>query len=253
MNSTVLNHFIFAAKAYNPTQRVVRSLTTKIQQGAPGFRSGERLPSQGELAGEFGTSRPTLGKALRILTKRGMICWRVHDGFIDDTAQARAQMGGWREDYQQRRRSPATEEILGTRLHLEGEAAGRAAERARTSGKLRLDLEAALNRIVAAVRANDAHGTRQSDRDYHGLIFDAADTSEMLDRPEDYCLNVLPMRLAELWEARDFREEALRLNRELFESIMRCKPESARAAAHRYVDYLGRMYREDKRESHRTA
>ena len=59
-------------------RRISRELLTEIANGTYG--PGGRLPSEAQLCGKFGVSRPTVGRALRELQEQGLIERRVGSG-----------------------------------------------------------------------------------------------------------------------------------------------------------------------------
>jgi len=54
-----------------PSQRVTRELRERLMAGE--WKTGDRLPSIGELANHYGVARATVVKALRILRDEGLI------------------------------------------------------------------------------------------------------------------------------------------------------------------------------------
>ncbi|HZZ42905.1 MAG TPA: GntR family transcriptional regulator [Tepidisphaeraceae bacterium] len=73
--------------------RVYRHLHGEIVRGR--FRTGERLPTEEELADRFGYSRTTVAKAIRLLARRGLVERRRRAGsFVRAGAGVRSQLLG---------------------------------------------------------------------------------------------------------------------------------------------------------------
>ena len=154
-----------------------------------------------------------------------------------------------------KRKHPRDEEIFECRRWLEPEAAVRATEVARMSASFREKLEAAFRRIERGQRIDGAQAALRKDRDLHALLFNASPNSlesELFYVARGYALDKLAMSLLHLWVGEAFRDEMLRLNRTLFEAVMRGDALAARRAAETYVDYVAEEYRRAKRESDHT-
>jgi GntR family transcriptional repressor for pyruvate dehydrogenase complex len=127
------------------------------------FRSGDRLPSERELARQLGVSRPVLREALVTLEIAGSVEVRGGAGcFIiaaPDTIQPAFTDGG-----------PSPFEVIHARNVIEHETAGLAAEKATPDGV------AYLHETVAMMRADIAAGrdTRETDRLFHVRLAELA-------------------------------------------------------------------------------
>jgi DNA-binding LacI/PurR family transcriptional regulator len=71
-------------------QQVYRALEREIRSGR--WKAGERLPSEAELVGRFGTSRITVGRAMRDLQRAGLVDRRAGSGTY--VTRPRAASGG---------------------------------------------------------------------------------------------------------------------------------------------------------------
>lgn len=141
-----------------------------------GLEPGDFLGREGDLAEQFGISRPTLREGLRLLSSGNLVraskgpgggifvAHTAEDGISRSLSDAIAMMveAG----------SVSLEELLDARLLLEVPLAGRAAQKAD---------RATIERLRAAVRAEakgvspSADGVTGSDAEIHRLIADAAD------------------------------------------------------------------------------
>lgn len=137
--------------------------------------------------------------------------------------------------------------MLEMRRDLEGPAAERAALKMRGQKPHRA-LEAAFKDFREVVAADLSDAALRKDRLFHWEIFrmDAAGNSPggAFDQAQVYALDELPYELAKHWNDKAFRQEMLRRNQQLFESIMRCDPAAARTSALRYVEYLASKHEE---------
>jgi DNA-binding FadR family transcriptional regulator len=127
------------------------------------FKSGDRLPSERELARKLGVSRPVLREALVTLEIAGAVEVRGGAGCFVIGAPGATQPpfadGG-----------PSPFEVLHARRVVEHETVGQAAERAD------LDDIAALTETITLMRADIAEGrdTRDTDRLFHVRVAEIA-------------------------------------------------------------------------------
>jgi GntR family transcriptional regulator, transcriptional repressor for pyruvate dehydrogenase complex len=132
--------------------------------------SGDRLPSERELAAQLDISRPVLRQALKELEHRGLLVSRHGEGtFIADLI---GQVFSRPVAELVARHPRATGDYLEYRRMLEGEAASLAAERATAADKARLA------GIVAAMHslheAGDFEAELAADVAFHNAVGDAA-------------------------------------------------------------------------------
>lgn len=147
------------------TERVAASLLAKIEGGA--FPPGTRLPSENDLAEQFGVSRTVLREAISRLKHDGVVEGRQGSGvFVTDQAR-----------FKPLRIEIASAESLDSILHIidlrraiEGEAASQAALK-RTNAQM-VEIENALKRIDK----DDASGKDgvAADLSFHGTIAKAS-------------------------------------------------------------------------------
>lgn len=116
-------------KEKEPTYRaLLDSIESQLRHGQ--LRLGDRLPAERTLAEEFGISRASVREALRILSTVGLIRSGVGSGpragalIVSQPSDAL----GWALRMHIATRTLPVEDIVSTRILLEGEAAARAAQ-----------------------------------------------------------------------------------------------------------------------------
>jgi GntR family transcriptional regulator, transcriptional repressor for pyruvate dehydrogenase complex len=132
-----------------PTSTLADVLAERVMTGR--LAVGERLPSERQLALEFGMSRPMVREALRTLVERRLIDVAPSRGaFVRrDTGPRRYQPF----DVEYRRRGTTARQLSEARLMLETEAAALAATRADASDLA--TLQAAVERLEASANPLD--------------------------------------------------------------------------------------------------
>lgn len=211
----------------NLSDAVVTSLQTWLQGG--GLAPGSRLPSEHDLAGRLGVSRPVLREALAQLKASGLVESRRGSGLYTshDPRPPALRVSRWEEGS-----LDAVRQIFELRGHLEAGAAEIAAVR-RTDD----DLEA-IREALALQRAATRDGVAE-DLAFHFAVARAAHN--------DYFLRVLEMLSGFLSMAMkpspenqgDFlaRKDAVEAeHRPIVEAIAARDPVAARAAMRAHLD-----------------
>ena len=110
----------------NSSDAIALALEERVLSGA--LAAGDRLPSERDLAVEFGASRPMVREALRSLTERGLIEVEAGRGafVLGERGPRRFQP----MDLEYRRRGTTARQLSETRRMLEAEAAALATEHA---------------------------------------------------------------------------------------------------------------------------
>jgi len=158
-----------ASQVGDPSRRsgdaIASALAERVLSGE--LASDERLPSERQLAVEFGASRPMVREALRSLIERGLI--EVEPGrgaFVrGDTGPRRFQP----LDMEYRRRGTTARQLSETRLMLETEAAALATEHADDDDLTAL--ERALDRLESSPTPLDRV---RNDLAFHAALVAAA-------------------------------------------------------------------------------
>jgi GntR family transcriptional repressor for pyruvate dehydrogenase complex len=198
------------------------------------FRSGDRLPSERDLAGQFAVSRPTIREAMIALEIAGVVEVRSGSGvYVLDTSDKPGKLAD--------NQGPGPFEILEARRIIEGEACALAAER--ISEEQLVQLQQLLAEMEQENRREDT--TEKADEQFHCTIAEAAGNS------------ALSATIAWLWQLRNeseisthfhqrVRQEGSRPivadHRAILDALQQRDPEAARQAmAHhlqRVIDNL---------------
>jgi GntR family transcriptional repressor for pyruvate dehydrogenase complex len=153
----------------------VRRLYLQVAEQLSGFidagdiKPGERLPSERDLAAQFGVSRPTVREAMIALEIAGLVEIRSGSGVYVLQSPATAWPEGPREEV------PGPLEILEARRVIEGETAALAACR------IDSDTLTALRRELAVISDARASTERKeaADQRFHQLIAEASGNSAL--------------------------------------------------------------------------
>ncbi len=130
-----------------------------------GLKPGDRLPSQRDLAGMLGVSRPSLREAISMLETMGLVRVRVGSGVYVASPSQRPPL--WRFSD---RCSPA--DVYEARYGLEGYAARLAAARMSPQGASRF--VATTDAMRVALAADDVPAMAGADAAFHDLVFELA-------------------------------------------------------------------------------
>lgn len=211
---------IQAVKVQRLYLQVAGQLQDLVAKGA--FSVGQRLPSERDLAEQFGVSRPTIREAMIALEIAGLVEVRSGSGvYVLDTRDGPGELAT-SED-------PGPFEILEARRLIEGEACALAAQRISAEQLARLE-----QLLDAMVRENrEDEGTEQADEQFHVCIAEAAGNS------------AIAATILWLWELRNkseistrfyqrVREEGIKPivsdHREILDALQQRDPERARCA-----------------------
>lgn len=183
---------IQAVKVRRLYLQVAEQLLGLINRGA--FEPGQRLPSERELAHEFGVSRPTIREAMIAMEIAGAVEVRSGSGvYVLEPGSGPATLSD--------EAAPGPFELLEARRLIEGEACALAAERITDQQLSRLvellnDMEQENRRDDAAETAHEA---------FHCLIAEAAGNSAM------------STTIAWLWQLRNESEISTRFHQRIRE------------------------------------
>ena len=104
---------------------VVSDLKRRIERKEEGFGPEQEMPSAIKLEVWIGASRPTVRKALAVLTEQHLIVWSGSKAFVAQTASATVVLEGPEASGRKGKKEPRDEEILDCRRWVEPEAAFR--------------------------------------------------------------------------------------------------------------------------------
>ncbi len=219
------------APATRETKLADRLYTAVLERIIAGtYPPGQRLPTEAELAAEFGVSRPTVREALA----------RLRD---DDLVDSRKGSGSWVKRQPHRavlRYAPVAsigdlQRLLVFRAAVEPKAAALAAER-RTEAQLEA-IDRAIGRLEALTRAGQV--ATEADMDLHLEIAEAsgnhyfAETLALLR--EQMSFGIQLVRSLSLRRPPAWRERVMGEHRAIVEAIRAQDPAAAEAAMLRHV------------------
>ena len=227
---------ITAVKVQRLYLQVADQLSKQITGGS--LSSGDRLPSERDLAARFQVSRPTIREAMIALEVSDLVEVRSGSGVYVKARNAAKRPQLLEDD------SPGPIEILEARLHFEAQAAYLAASR------MGEDDLSQLNELLKRLQKEnlDEKGTEQADRQFHLLIAKASQNS------------AIHSTIAWLWQLRDestlsqFFHEKLRksgikpviaAHQEIVDAITAKKPEQARDAMSSHLEQVIAMVLSD--------
>lgn len=157
---------IRAIKVQRLYLQVAQQLRELIARGT--FAAGSRLPSERDLAGQFGVSRPTIREAMIALEIAGLVEVRSGSGvYVLEQGESPASVVG--------DEGPGPFEILEARKLIEGETCALAAER--ISDAQLESLQLLLDEMAEENRRETI--TEQADEKFHCLIAEAAGNSAL--------------------------------------------------------------------------
>ena len=228
-------------------ETVAEDLATLILSGE--LDPGTKLPSENDLATQFGVSRNVVREGIRSLIEQGLVSVRAGDGIYVQTPDESTVVDAFSR-YMQLNRSPNwLEELYEVRHQLESGIAALAAERA-TSRDVQ-DLEDALVRMRA--HTGDPREWAWSDWDFHRALARASHNALY-----PLLLNVLYEQVLvafeEGWYYPKAYESGLRFHAEIVEHIRNGDVKAAQETmlAHLEVSY-GEVSEAVQRRGHELA
>jgi GntR family transcriptional repressor for pyruvate dehydrogenase complex len=192
-------------------ERVVDQITFAIRSGAYGV--GERLPSVGQMARAMGVSKPTVGAAIRVLARRGVVESRrgVNGGVtvVDDNIPITLlQLADGHSE-------PSLRELLEARRPVEMQIARLAAQRADSS-----DIEAMEDSIAKLVAnaGGDGESRLHFDHFFHYAMGRAA-RSELLAYYQHQILQGITVLMHDYFVMQENPKTVVDLHRRTLEAI----------------------------------
>ncbi|MDF7676572.1 FadR/GntR family transcriptional regulator [Neisseriaceae bacterium ESL0693] len=205
------------------------------------YTASERLPSERQLAAEFGVSRPPLRDALHMLAARQLIVSRVGDGHYVSAHLQPDFADTWQSLLA--RHEYLRDDVLEFRRYLEGNLAALAAQR-RTDADLER-LEYWLKQMMQVEHQTDeaSHTERQSAADvgFHQSIADAAHnilfarlSSNLLDMLHSHAED----NLANMFGVEDIKPRLIEQHQALYQAIKHSQPKLATELAYEHIDFV---------------
>lgn len=227
----------------NALARVVKELESRIVEA--NWRGETRLPSERELAIEFGTSRATVREAIQRLAARGLLETRRGSGLFVSAQQPARLSAPWLQLIAES--PPMREDTLEFRLVFECAAARFAAQRA-TPDEL-TDMESILERMHHAVHGHDVEAEAQADAEFHAVLA-LASHNLMLSHFYASVITLLREHITNnTYEASHIQVNAndlalMRLEQHtaIFRAIRTRRPDAAFRAMHAHIAFVGRQF-----------
>ena len=186
---------------------------------------GARLPSEHDLAAQFGVSRNVVREGLRGLIEQGLVVVRPGNGIYAQSPDQNTVVDAFSRYMQLNRSQNWLEELYEVRRHLESGIAGLAAERATPD-----DLEA-LETAFDEMRAHtdDSHAWARADWGFHKALARASHNTlfPMLLNP---LYEQILVAFEEAWRYPRAYESGLRYHAKIIEHVRARDPKAARAA-----------------------
>lgn len=218
-----------------PRQWLAGHLEQQIMSGA--LQGGAKLPSERQLAEEFGLSRSVVREALRALVERNLI--EVVPGRGTYVRAVRTTDGADPLDRLLRRQQATPGELMEARKMLECEAAGLAALRAEAG-----DLEAMDWALGQFDRSSDLLEQTRYDLTFHMSVARAAHNPVIETMFGSIASLVVEVMLRSLGDPEVFRA-GVPYHRVVHEAIRRGDAPAARRAMAEHLSQAERLYGED--------
>jgi DNA-binding FadR family transcriptional regulator len=216
------------------SDKVAKLVTESILAGD--LRTGERLPSERDLMGQFGVSRTVVREAVRSLAAKGLVRQQARAGHV--VSELSSETVAESMTLYLRGRGPyGLEKLVEVRATIATETAGLAAERAAED-----ELEAIRAANGELLRARDAHEAALADISFHRAIAHASGNEffvMMLDSIRGALLQAQSPGLSDR-ATRDYVQEA---HAAILDCIARRDRNAARLAMQEHIDESGRRLR----------
>lgn len=209
------------------SQEIIQRILDEIRAG--NINPGDSLPSERELAFQFGVSRPSVREALRVLTHMRVIEVRHGDGnYISSLApQDLAQP---LEEILQLLNDVTCLEILEARCYIEGAIAALAAEQA--DDDTMAELDDSLARAEACVE--DPEAFLKADLELHNIIVEATQNPILVSLNASIVSMGIETRGRTVYIP-GVREQALEHHKEIVDAIRKKDPELSRKAMEAHI------------------
>jgi DNA-binding FadR family transcriptional regulator len=219
-------------------EEVVDEIAVAIRSGI--YRPGDRLPTIQELAAAMGVSKPTVGEAIRVLAREGVV--RAYRGATGGTIVASSDVPVTLLRVPGSGQEISLEELLEARRVIEMELALLAGRRA--TDKDFATMQRAIDELVEAVEAGDWRSVVQADHLFHYAMARAA-RSGMLAFGQHQIL----VRLAELFDGYVQHDvsETLTTHRATLAAIQSRDPDHIREVMSQHIGVLEGHAAEEER------
>ncbi|OQX32579.1 MAG: hypothetical protein B0D96_13360 [Candidatus Sedimenticola endophacoides] len=220
------------------TQKIPDQIASRIEGliANGNLEPGQRLPSERDLAGRLGVSRPSLREAIRKLNSKGLLTTRrgggtyvnnPEPGFVDPLLELL------------RDRPESRFDVLEVRLALEGSAAYHAALRG--TGQDKAGIRERFERMMACYSDGDPLEAARADAEFHLSIIEAAHNPVLLHVMRGLftlLLDSIHHSLDRLYTLPKVSEPLRNQHRRLFEAIDEGDADKARRAAREHLHFV---------------
>lgn len=244
-NSTIFDQIDQASVA----DAVIDQIEKVIIAGV--LKSGQKLPSERELAQQTGVSRPKIRAAIQTLEDRGLLTVRHGEGTFVASLTGTALSPAMIDLFS--RRPEAFGDYLEFRREVEGFAAFTAAQRA-TKEDLAI-IEQVLDEMTGATTASDAARELALDVQFHGAVVDATHNAMLVHTMASiYALLARGVFLGRNMEYLDTSRRAVLLDQHqaIGSAIIRRDAQAAATAAEEHINFVEHSYREANSLERRT-
>ncbi|WP_428241628.1 FadR/GntR family transcriptional regulator [Gynuella sp.] len=224
-------------------------LLQQLQDGA--IATGERLPSERQLAQQYTVSRPIVREALQALKSQGWVISKRGGGTYAANGLERSAPTLLPEHMD--RNIDLQEELLEYRYALEGQTAYLAAQRASEADLKKL--ERAFLRLQQAHQLKDAQQEATSDAIFHLAIAEASQNRVLhysLQTLFDLLRQHISSNIGSLSRRPETRLTLIRQHRRIFDAIHRRQPERAREVVYEHLDFVKRILTDLAEEQQRV-
>jgi GntR family transcriptional repressor for pyruvate dehydrogenase complex len=224
-----------AVTSRSSSDAIAGTLVGRIIAGE--YRPGDRLPSERQLAIEFGASRPMVREALRSVVARGLIDVEPGRGAFVRSEDGPRQFEPL--DHEYRRRGTTARQLSEARLMLETEAAALATEHG-TEDDLAA-LEAALERLEASPTPLDRV---RNDLAFHAALVHAAHNPVIETMFASIQAMTVELMVRSAGDPEVIRQSAP-YHRVAFDAVRARDAHGARSAIRAHLSIASRTYGED--------
>ena len=222
-------------KSQKLSEQINSVLEERILSGI--YPVGSRLPSERQLAEEFGVSRPPVRDALGMLATRGLTFSKPGGGHYVSEDLHTVFLSSWQSLIQ--RHDYLRQDVLDFRHHIEGTLAALAASR-RTETDLER-LQYWLLELEGAYARQDLTRQVEADVAFHQAIADAAHNTLFSHLAASLLLMIhkhTQSNLANMFNYTSAQEDLHGQHRAIFQAIASSDAEAATAVARRHIDFV---------------
>ncbi len=236
-------------KAARLSDAIVEQFEDMILKGI--LKSGDRLPSERELAEQMDVSRPSLREALTRLEATGLIHSRRGEGtFVTDLLSRNIR----NPLLDLLKKDPETMfDVLELRRGLEELAAGYAAKRATPSDRALIEQRF---EKLASLKGAGLEAEAKADAEFHIAIAEASHNVALIHVMQslfDLINDHIAQNLERLYVSEKNRESVTEQHRDILEAVLHGDETAARDAANRHLTFVAQSMRDLRVEQLREA